>query len=56
MRVFADPAALASSVLLLLCLAITLLDSVHYRARLHSTGGEAQAYDTRTHSLHDPVR
>ena len=54
-RVFADPAALASSVLLLLCLAITLLDSVHYRARLQPTGGEALAYDTRTHSLLDAL-
>ena len=54
-RVFADPAALAASVLLLLCLLITLLDSVHYRPRLPPTGGEAPAYDTRTRSLLDAL-
>ena len=55
---FADAPALASSVVLLLCLAITLLDSVHYRAQLPSAPGTAAgsvAYDTRTKSLLDAV-
>jgi peptide/nickel transport system permease protein len=56
-RVFQSPAALASSVVLALCLGVTLLDSVHYRPRLPvapgvAAGGEAQ-YDTRTMSLLD---
>jgi peptide/nickel transport system permease protein len=55
-KVFADPAALASSVILLLCLGVTLLDSVHYRALLPATSaGEAAAYDTRTRSLLDAL-
>jgi peptide/nickel transport system permease protein len=55
-RVFADPAALAASVLLLLSLLITLLDSVHYRPRLPAAAGaDATAYDTRTHSLLDAL-
>jgi peptide/nickel transport system permease protein len=56
-RVFRDPAALASSVLLLLCLGITLLDSVHYRPLLPPAPGAAAnappAYDARTRSLLD---
>lgn len=54
-RVFADPAALASSVVLLLCLGITLLDSVHYRRSLPVAAGAATAYDTRTQSLLDAL-
>ena len=55
-RVFADPAALAASVVLLLCIGVTLLDSVHYRPRLPAAGsGDATAYDTRTHSLLDAL-
>jgi len=54
-RVFADPAALSASVVLLLCLAVTLLDSVHYRPRLQPAGTGTQAYDTRTHSLLDAL-
>ena len=55
-RVFADPAALAASVVLFLCIGITLLDSVHYRPRLPaSAAGETTAYDTRTHSLLDAL-
>jgi peptide/nickel transport system permease protein len=55
-RVFADPAALASAVVLALCLAITLLDSVHYRPLLPKTSaGDAVAYDTRTRSLLDAL-
>jgi peptide/nickel transport system permease protein len=55
-RVFADAAALASSVILLLCLALTLLDSIHFRALLPpAPGSEAAgpAYDTRTRSVLD---
>ena len=53
-RVFRDGAALASSVVLLACLAIALLDSVHFRRLLPSEpGAEAVAYDTRTSSLLD---
>ena len=55
-RVFADPAALSASVVLLLCLLITLLDSLHYRPRLPAAAGsEVAAYDTRTHSLLDAL-
>jgi peptide/nickel transport system permease protein len=55
-KVFGDKAALASSVILLLCLAITLLDSVHYRPLLPATTpGETAAYDTRTRSLLDAL-
>ena len=54
-RVFADPAALAASVVLLLCLGLTLLDSVHYRPQLQPTGSQAPAYDTRTRSLLDAL-
>ncbi|HOL38597.1 MAG TPA: ABC transporter permease, partial [Rubrivivax sp.] len=55
-KVFRDPAALASSVLLVLCLAVTLADSVHYRPRLApaaGVAGAAPAYDVRTISLLD---
>ncbi|MEO7852250.1 MAG: ABC transporter permease [Rubrivivax sp.] len=55
-KVFHDPAALASSVLLVICLGITLLDSVHYRARLpaaQNVPNAAPAFDTRTRSLLD---
>ena len=55
-KVFADPAALASSVILLLCLALTLLDSLHFRPLLPpAPGSEAAgpAYDTRTRSVLD---
>jgi peptide/nickel transport system permease protein len=55
-RVFADAPALASSVVLIACVAVTLLDSVHYRPRLPAADGAAAgsvAYDTRTLSLLD---
>jgi peptide/nickel transport system permease protein len=58
-KVFRDPAALASSVLLAIALGITLLDSVHYRPLLPPAQGAAQAdpaapaYDARTRSLLD---
>ncbi len=57
-KVFADSAALASSVILLVCLLITLLDSVHFRARLPAAAGTTPgsvAYDTRTRSLLDQL-
>ena len=56
-RVFRDGPALASSILLLACLGITMLDSVHYRPLLAPAAGAAAkaeaAYDTRTRSLLD---
>ena len=55
-RVFAAAPALSASVLLVFCLAITLLDSVHYRGLLASAGeGTAPAYDPRTRSLLDAL-
>ena len=55
-RVFRDAPALASSVVLALCLAVTLLDSVHYRVPLPSVAGQTTvAYDTRTRSLLDAL-
>ncbi|MGL6108757.1 MAG: ABC transporter permease [Rubrivivax sp.] len=57
-KVFRDAAALSSAVVLLLCLGLTLLDSVHYRPLLpDAPGGAANgpAYDTRTRSLLDAV-
>ncbi len=56
-RVFRDPAALGSAVVLVLCLGITLLDSVHYRPLLPAASGVAAggaaAYESRTSSLLD---
>ena len=53
-KVFRNAGALASSVVLLLCLVVTLLDSVHYRARLPDVAGsQGVAYDTRAVSLLD---
>ena len=56
-KVFRDPAALASSVVLLVCLGLTLLDSVHYRPLLPPAPGAAAnaapAYESRTRSLLD---
>jgi peptide/nickel transport system permease protein len=57
-RVFRDGAALASTIVLLLALGVTLLDSVHYRPLLPPTPGNAPgqpAYDTRTRSLLDAL-
>ena len=57
-KVFSDGPALASSVILVLCMVITLLDSVHYRAVLPPAAGTAAgavAYDTRTRSLLDAL-
>ncbi len=58
-KVFRDAPALASSLVLLLCLLLTLLDSVHFRPRLPpapTATGAAQAepaYESRTRSLLD---
>jgi peptide/nickel transport system permease protein len=55
-KVFFDAAALASSLVLLLCLGVTLLDSVHYRPLLPPAAGVANAapaYEARTRSLLD---
>ncbi len=57
-RVFTDPAAMASFVVLLLCLVITLLDSVHYRRALPPAPGVVNtsvAYDVRTISVLDTL-
>jgi len=54
-RVFRDPAAMASSVVLLACLAVALLDSLHFRLLLPATESAAAAYDTRTSSVLDVV-
>ena len=55
-KVFMDGPALASSIVLLLCLGVTLLDSLHYRPLLPpAPGATAAAYDPRTRSLLDAV-
>ncbi len=55
-KVFGDAPALASSVVLLACLLVTLADSLHYRPLLPVAAGApagSAAYDTRTRSLMD---
>ena len=59
-KVFADKAALASSVILLLCLALTLLDSIHYRPLLPPAPADyAQAVEATpwgpAHRLRPPL-
>ena len=57
-KVFHDAPALCSSLLLLLCLGVTLLDSVHYRPLLPPAAGApdaAPAFDTRTKSVLDAL-
>lgn len=57
-KVFRDPAALSSAIVLIACLGVTLLDSVHYRPLLPPAPGvkdAAPAYDARTRSLLDAV-
>jgi peptide/nickel transport system permease protein len=57
-KVFGDAAAMASSVVLIACLLVTLLDSVHFRSLLPPTAGapqQAAAYDTRTRSVLDAL-
>ena len=55
-RVFRDAPALASSIILVLCLGVTMLDSLHFRPLLPPAPGvkdAAPAYDSRTRSLLD---
>jgi peptide/nickel transport system permease protein len=55
-KVFRNGAALASSLVLLACLLITLADSIHFRTELPPAAGTAAgetAYDTRVQSLLD---
>jgi peptide/nickel transport system permease protein len=55
-KVFADAPALASAVVLLACLLVTLADSVHFRRALPPVDGApagSVAYDTRTVSVLD---
>lgn len=52
-KVFASGPAMASCVVLLAMLALTLVDSVHFRRALASQPGASAAYDTRTESLLD---
>ena len=55
-RVFRNAPALASSIILVLCLCVTLLDSLHFRPLLPPAAGvrdAAPAYDARTRSLLD---
>ena len=57
-KVFTDSAALAASVVLGLCLLLTLADSVHFRSRLPPAAGAPEgsvAYDARVQSLLDVV-
>ena len=57
-KVFRDSAALGSSVVLVLCLLVTLLDSIHYRMLLPPTAGApnaAPAFESRTRSALDYV-
>src|SRR5437763_1798129 len=58
-KVFRDPAALASSVLLLLFFAVALVDSLHYRSALPPAAGapaaQEQAYGTQTQSVLDTL-
>jgi peptide/nickel transport system permease protein len=52
-KVFRDAPALCSSLILALCLVVTMADSVHYRSVLKPAAGSAQggvAYDTVTKS------
>lgn len=55
-KVLRDPAALSAGVVLLLFVAVTLVDSVHFRRALPGSAGQSQVfYDTRTESLLDIV-
>ncbi|HEV7915807.1 MAG TPA: ABC transporter permease, partial [Albitalea sp.] len=55
LKVFRDPAALCSTVLLLLFFALAIVDSLHFRRALSAAGGQQQqqAYGTRTESVLD---
>ncbi len=55
-KVFRNAPAMASSVVLLACLGVTLADSLHYRAALpvaEGASGQAVAYDAQVTSLLD---
>ena len=60
-KVFRDAPALASSLVLALCLLVTLLDSIHYRPRLPAAptaagaAAAAPAYESRTRSVLDAL-
>ena len=58
-KVFGDAPALCSALVITAFLAVTLLDSVHYRRALPPSAtaatGSGVAYDTRTESLLDAV-
>ncbi len=54
-RVFRDPAALASSMVIGLCLLVTLADSLHYRRALPAAPGQAVAYEPVTRSVLDAL-
>nr|WP_316638847.1 ABC transporter permease [uncultured Roseateles sp.] len=57
-KVFTHASALASSLVLLFCLTITVLDSVHFRSLLPPAAGadnSRAAYDTRTQSMMDAL-
>jgi peptide/nickel transport system permease protein len=58
-RVFRDPAALASSIVIALCLLVTLADSVHYRRALSPTEGsvpgQSAGYEPVTRSALDAL-
>jgi peptide/nickel transport system permease protein len=57
LKVLRDPAAICSSVVLVLFFAVAVVDSLHFRVALASAAGgganQAQAYGTRTESLLD---
>jgi len=52
-KVFRDAPALASAVIVLLCLAVTGVDSMHYRRALPGAAGASVAYEPRTRSALD---
>ena len=57
-KVFRDSAPMASAVVLIVFLGVTMLDSLHFRSLLPpapGTQGAAVAYDTRTRSILDVV-
>ena len=55
-RVFRDTPAMCSAMVLMLCLVLTMADSVHYRGRLSAAPGAAAGavqYEVQAHSLLD---
>lgn len=52
-KVFATPAAMASAVVLVLMLLLTLADCLHFRRALPAVADGAVAFDTRTESVLD---